>query len=110
MRLRLLLVTLVLTLACKKEDPAAWPCSEGNPAPALHAKIEAFLTEMPHYNYVRQGEYEGQTVFIFSTCCPNCFFIPQIYSCQGELLSNSISEEITNQKVIAKGSEYVCTL
>ncbi|QDH78381.1 hypothetical protein FKX85_04730 [Echinicola soli] len=107
---------LVLSLSCKEEEePVIMSCGVENPTEELEwmqeliAEIES--TEMGrHYTTIQSGYYEGDFYYFDSSCCPNCFYVPTIFNCQGESqedLDISISE-MTDIELVWKSEENQC--
>lgn len=84
-----LLLVLILLASCNEEDPLIY-CGTQNPTedlPWLKAAIEqAEQSELAEYTYVMTGRYQGQSVFIFQSCCPFCNFAIIVLDCQGNSL------------------------
>jgi len=109
---------IFMAFSCDKEDKIVGSntCSVINPAqdlPWLRDKIAEITSQDPAYNYsyIQQADYQGQTVFIFGNCCPNCNTTVPVYNCQGEFICTLYSEDcpgfldqIKNVKTIVKGS------
>ncbi|MTI38604.1 hypothetical protein [Fulvivirga lutimaris] len=67
------------------------------------------------YFYVSQAIYEGEVVFLFENCCPNCATIVPVKNCAGETLGHLgydqgaiHPDEISDSFVIWKAPENQC--
>jgi hypothetical protein len=116
--LSLLMTCFLLACDCQETNPTV--CGTENPAenlPWLKNMIESWASqsEIYPYQYVQQGEYQGQTVFLPGNCCPFCITITGVYDCEGELLWYASEEPdkanlIKNLKVIWKPVGFQCQL
>jgi len=112
----LLILGIILTLAfsCKDQGPDLI-CNVNNPTedlPWLKSEIERrkqSQNDISKYFYIEQGEYNGQTVFIYNNCCPMCNTILSVYDCNGKKLFDLDSTiEIKNIKKIWVPEDFPC--
>ena len=106
------ILILAFLFSCQDtESPAG--CAVANPVedlPWLKEQINSTAsTNLIAYFYLVQGTYKGATVFTFLNCCPFCRFVPQILDCEGNVITNASITDVTNQKVIWRPAESVCT-
>lgn len=99
----------------KKSDPAPpnAVCGVVNPTENLQwlkDRINELKTntEFSKYLYVQQSTYDGQTVFMFGSCCPFCNSTTLVRDCSGNTLDIS-SREVTDPfTVIWTGENSEC--
>jgi len=115
MKIKFFLLLLSITACNEDTIELANTCEVENPAeelPWLKTAIDDFMETDISHNYVEQATYQENTIFIFLSCCPACFFIPRVYDCQGNRLQNvpidleAIPQE--KRKIIAKGEDFAC--
>ncbi|RKN78435.1 hypothetical protein [Ulvibacterium marinum] len=114
------LVALLVLQSCSDDDDMIRPaCGVDNPAKELswlRTEIdnrEANITEDTKYCYITQGEYEGQTVFVYWDCNPLIDKNIPVFDCDGNMLGgtpeNPISlDDLENQIIIWKPALFVC--
>ena len=118
----------LLTSACENCDPegpvALSACSVDNPTEDLAWLREEIQNreqqpgeDLTQYLYIAQAEYEGETVFIYGNCCPNCNTIVPVFDCAGERIGllgygeEDIDFAIMEEAVaIWKPTDYSCRL
>jgi len=122
MRKILLFATLISLMAFSCEKEGCMPsntCGVTNPTEELGwlkaeiADREQRTSDFNKYFYIQQAEYNGQTIFIYSNCCPMCNTIVPVYNCQGELLfylnqDPEKDKEIKSEKVVWKPADFAC--
>ncbi|HEU5290312.1 MAG TPA: hypothetical protein VFU05_06695 [Cyclobacteriaceae bacterium] len=114
--IRIFLVTLITLGYTSCEDTSkSSTCDVANPAEDLSwlkTMIESWEANSTiyTYQYVLQGTYLGQTVFIAANCCPFCDSYFPIFNCEGEGLEGVIFQDIKNLKTIWKPDDSQCTL
>lgn len=95
----LFLCSIVLLAAC--EEPAACcdpvpACNTTDPVNDLlwlkHkiAEKEKGDPAVQQYFFIEQATLNGETVFIFNNCCPNCMALVPVYNCLGELVCEDL--------------------
>ena len=106
------ILVLVLLFSCQ-ESESPTRCAVANPLedlPWLKEAIKSTIDlNLVDYFYLVQGKYNGAPVFTFLNCCPFCRFVPQILDCEGNVITNALITDVTNQKVIWRPAESVCT-
>ena len=93
-------------------------CGVSDPAedlPWLKSVIEEIeFTEIGRqFMYVQEARYLGKSVFIIGNCCPYCNVIIPVYDCDGELVCNLGTCNVSlfkNRKLIWSGDPFECTL
>lgn len=111
---------LIIGLAACHEDavPLENTCGVDNPVedlPWLQTRIER--AQQPDFNTlnftIQQVTYEAETLFIFGYCCSNCFMIPTVYNCQGEIIEyNTIDWDRLGENgngIIYRFDQFSCT-
>ncbi len=117
--LNLLTILLVFLSCSDDEDIIRSACGVDNPAKELswlRTEIdnrEANITEDTKYCYITQGEYEGQTIFVYWDCNPLIDKNIPVFDCDGNMLGgtpgNPISlDDLENQIIIWKPAIFVC--
>lgn len=105
------ILVFALLFSCQ-ESESPKNCDVVNPKSSLPWLKEAIKNtqdlNLGVYFYLIQGTYEGATVFSFLNCCPFCRSVPQILDCEGNVINASITE-VTDQKIIWRPTESVCT-
>jgi hypothetical protein len=88
----LLVLTGLMTAACEKSSSEF--CGGDRPEKTLTwLKEEIDLrSSSPYCQSISRSTYRNQTVFIFTFCDPNVNSIPQLYDCDGNLLSLTVEE------------------
>ena len=100
------------------------PCSVENPVEDLawlrdeiQEREQQVQNEYTQYQYIAQAEYEGETVFVYGNCCPNCLTVTLVFNCAGEQIGllgyreGDIDYSIREQAVVVwKSAGYSCTL
>ncbi len=112
------LIIVFALASCKNDslDKAGNNCGVKNPTEDLSwlkqeiSKRDQNLTDLNKYFFIQQAEYEGQTVFVYSNCCPFCDTMLLVYNCEGVLLQSSDNQKIINSKVIYRPSDFKCQL
>ena len=120
---KILFFFMLLGLSACDKDELRNTCNVENPVedlPWLKTRIESYLQsdsselDLSMYAYVAQATYKGETIFLFLNCCPLCNYVPQAYSCQGNLIENdTIDWEVIweqDRKVIARGEQFECNV
>ena len=74
------------------------------------ANREQDKTAINKYFYIQQGNYQGETVFTYSNCCPFCDSVTLVYNCSGVKIEEINFQEITDLKVIWSPEDFVCQL
>lgn len=70
----------------------------------------ASIPSSSEYSFLMQATYRGQTVFYFGFCNPLWNYATIFRDCQGNQLTGEvIFAEFTNQKVIWKPANSICT-
>jgi hypothetical protein len=115
MRTILNILFFLCTLACHDKNDSDLICDVANPAKDLawlKAEIETrekSTSDLNVYFYIQQGEYQGQTVFIYNNCCPMCNTIISVYDCSGaKLFDMSNDIKIDNVKTLWKPNGNPC--
>lgn len=118
MRVKIWLLLLVLplfgtVLSCEEPDGPK-VCGVEDPVKDL-SWIKVDIKEIENsgllqYAYLVQANYKGKVVFFMGYCCPFCKFAIVIRDCQGEILSNVSSDQLTDQKVVWRPTNSVCDL
>jgi hypothetical protein len=54
--------------------------------------MEADTSELAKYFFIEQATYKGETVFVFSNCCPTCNTVVNVFDCKGKLLGTLYGE------------------
>jgi hypothetical protein len=115
-----LLTVLLVFLSCSDDEDINRPaCGVDNPAKELSwlkteiDNREANVNEDTKYCYITQGEYEGQTVFVYWDCNPLIDKNIPVFDCDGNMLGgtreNPISlDDLENQIIIWKPAIFVC--
>lgn len=113
------LLAVISVIGCtdhKLEPRLSNTCSVQNPVqdlPWLRQKIDD-LRQSPHDNwFVRQGVYDGQTIFVFDICCPNCDYVAPVHDCSGQRILDSVyahgTESVISDLVtIAQAENFEC--
>ncbi len=117
MKIAFLLLVFALFVACSNDQDDA-PCATTDPTNDLEwlkeavATMEADTSELAKYFFIEQATYNGEVVFVFSNCCPNCNTVVNVFNCQGELLGQLYDEvpyeQIRNPTVIYKRADSPC--
>lgn len=101
---------LSITPACGVDNPVeelAWLKSEIDNRNQRN-------TESMKYCYIVQGEYEGETVFVYEDCNPAINKIIPVINCEGVVINtdgNSIAlDNIENKTIIWQGNNFVCAV
>lgn len=122
--LPLLLIVVATACHCDKNEPQpTLHCGVANPAenlPWLKAIIDEYKFEISGadvsensigygvYQYVLQSTYQGNTVFIFGNCCPNCNSVFLVKDCEGKVLDVPATEVNGPTTVIWKHEHSPC--
>lgn len=99
---------LSVTPACGVDNPIeelAWLKSE------IDNRNQSNRESMK-YCYIVQGEYEGETVFVYEDCDPAVNKIVPVFNCDGVVINtdgNSIGlDNINNKTIVWKGNNFAC--
>lgn len=115
MRAKIWLSLLVLSIVWSCQEPdGPTVCGVEDPINEL-SWLKADLKEVENsgllqYFYLVQASHKGKVVFYFSNCCPFCKFAIIIKDCQGNILNDVSSDQITDQKIIWKPANSFCKL
>lgn len=107
-----LLVCSALIFSCNDEERPA-VCGVENPVEDL-AWVKGQIQSMgfPNsvaYSYLKQANYQGETVFFFGYCDPLANWALIVRDCQGNRIEGEISlSDLNEQKVIWKPSTSLC--
>lgn len=115
-----LLVNLALSCDHDEHIETTSLCAVANPKedlPWLKTKIEQLVQSDPtvaKYFYVEQGVLNGETVFIFPNCCPQCNSMVPVYNCKGEQLFTLSDQperyhEIKNIRILRQPDNFACS-
>lgn len=108
----LYLVFSAFFFSCNEnEEPVS--CGVENPVEDIawiKAAIEEYSTNQnAQFSYLKQARYDGETVFFFGSCCPNCLWALIVKDCQGNVIEGDIAfEDLTSQEVIWQPSNSEC--
>lgn len=118
------LLLLLAIAACENCDPGEEfyaACSFENPTEELvwlREEIQAreqSNSSYDQYFYISQAKYQGETVFIYDGCCPNCNTVVPVFNCLGErigLISPRAEDinysELTEVIVIWQPENFAC--
>lgn len=105
-------ISSAILFSCN-EDERPVVCDTANPLEDIawiKAAVEEYSSsELSEYTYLSQASYQGETVFFFGSCCPNCNWALIVRDCQGnELTENITFDELTSQEVIWQPSNSAC--
>lgn len=115
-----ILVALLVLQSCSDDDDMIRPaCGVDNPAKELSClrteinNREANITEDTKYCYITQGEYKGQTVFVYRDCNPLIDKGIPILDCDGNWIDRTEENrfalsDLENQIIIWKPAVFVC--
>jgi len=74
-------------------------------------------TEDMKYCYITQARNKRKTVFVFNDCNPTIFKTPQIYNCEGNIITKADGENVgvndiklKNERIIWQPVDFVCKL
>lgn len=89
-------------------------CGVGDPAKDL-AWAKEWIQEMEsaglqQYSYLVQASFKGKPVFFMNLCCPFCKFALIVKDCQGNVVNDISSDQLSDQKIIWKPDNLVCKL
>jgi len=107
---------VVLTISCKDKDTLPTVCGVVDPVtelPWLKAKVEARANEKTEFQkkqYLTQADYEGNWVFFFGICCPNCNYLIEFYDCDGNVVTVEDYTKLKKQTVIWKPEGFECMM
>lgn len=117
------LLALFIILSCTEDDgnlPVIAACNVDNPIEELswlNAEIRNRTlnqTEFSIYDYITQGTFDGETIFLYKNCNPIANSVVPIFNCEGiqiGLLNNDIpQEEIFEEALIWKNPDSACVL
>lgn len=114
------LIALLVIHSCSDDDDMIRPaCGVDNPVRELswlRTEIdnrEANITEDTKYCYITQGEYKGQTVFLYRDCNPLVDKGITILDCDGNWIDRTEENrfalrDLENQIIIWKPAVFVC--
>ncbi|WP_026953940.1 hypothetical protein [Algoriphagus vanfongensis] len=92
-KLLLPLLVICLLAGCKEDEQPDLICGVQNPAEEI-AWVKELVQDMEssefsrEYSYLRSGVYDGETYLYVGNCCPNCYWVPVIYNCEGEVVED----------------------
>lgn len=101
---KLLVLTVVLmsmlNIACEKENVEK-KCDVSNPVDEL-PWLNSLVISFSEYDYIMTANYNGQTVFIYGNCNPVVNYVPAVYNCNGDVITdaNDIQDELSDSEVI----------
>jgi hypothetical protein len=109
---KIALLLLIIVSACEYDDVPKTNCGVKDPAndlPWLKDKIDELERSSLHpYFRVEQVEYNGETGFYVSDCCPFCDTFPIFYKCSGEAVTNIDTSKLVRKGIIWKAADYAC--
>lgn len=115
--LLLLLVLLMFSFSCQEKVDPLLACGVENPRENLdwlNELIEQLeITEFGRtFNYITEGIFQDQTLFVLQNCCPNCNSAPIFYDCQGNVFDTAeISiADLSEVQLIWKSEFSSCTV
>ena len=113
-------IVLVLTISfgCKEETEPILICDTLDPVADL-PWLNIMTNELNDSYYgvyfaIATTEYEDQTVFILTNCCPNCNSLTPVFTCTGDQLGYLSADSginpaiLDDAQVIWKGDLYAC--
>lgn len=118
--LMLVFITCFLSESCNNDDDFLLnTCNVSNPIENLSWLKDEILnlqqsdSDLKKYFFVTQNTLNGETVFIFPNCCPQCSTVVPVFNCEGENLgfvgSGNINNNILdNDVIIWKPNNFAC--
>lgn len=120
------LLFFLLATACENCDPGDYyypACSVDDPTKELEWLREEIedreqnRDDLYEYFFISQAGYEGETVFIYNDCCPNCNTVVRVLNCSGEQIGVVSPREgdidrsqLTNVTVVWQPEGFECRL
>lgn len=108
----LLLVFIAFFFSCNENEGPVL-CGAEDPVEDI-AWIKAAIeenesSELSEYLYLSQARYQGETVFFFGSCCPNCNWALIVQDCQGNQIEGTITfDDLSDREVIWQPSNSEC--
>ena len=111
---RIVLLLSIIVSACKYNDMPANICEVRDPAndlPWLKEEIQNLeQSSIREYFRVEKVEYNGETGFYISNCCPFCDTIPIFYKCSGDHVIVTDLSKLVLKGVIWQPADFSCLM
>lgn len=115
---------IILMPSCAEQaaccDPAYPICDTADPVndlPWLKEKVEDLKEIDPkirNYFFVEQANLNGEAVFIFNNCCPDCTALIPVYNCEGKLICENLPacpdiwDNLEIQAIVWQPADFAC--
>ncbi|WP_258098421.1 hypothetical protein [Marinoscillum pacificum] len=119
----IIVVTLFTAgFGCSEDESYNISCSRNFPIeekPWLVGLItqERDNQEFAKYTYFTEATYQGNTVYTYGNCCPNCNYVRTVWNCDGEEIGvigtqdDDIKiEDLEDETVVWRDQNTVCDL